>query len=121
MDKSKENEMSQFRSYTLHLLDGYFVEGISLTSKNTAGVVEIAALEAAQKELEQVQKDKASNDADYLKLAAENNSLRKEKQSLTAALKVAEDQLEYVKTYLIDGHIVEGTIAEIQKIKKGLG
>lgn len=42
------------RVWTLHLLDGYFVEGISLTTKNTQSVVEHSAYQAALDEIEKL-------------------------------------------------------------------
>lgn len=114
--------MSQFKEYTLHLLDGYFVEGISLTSKNTVGVIEIAALEAAQKEIESIR-------TQLLAQCKMSKELLDEKAKLSAALKVAEGALGYMTedfdcdaedVALYDMLKAKAALAEIQKIKEEL-
>lgn len=64
-------------------------------------------IEQLKAELEKVQQDKASNDSDYLKLSAENNSLK-------SKIKYANDEIHTLKNKLL---VFEGmTFSENQEI-----
>ena len=91
-------------------------------------VVEIAALEAAQKEIAEL---KDELDSLKLKIGIANPYLVKDRliKQLTAALKVAEDALNKYKdsAFDVDGKVykvgskAKEALSEIEKIKKGLG
>ena len=109
------------RTFTLHLLDGYFVEGPTLSTKNTLGVVDAAAYAQLQKEKEEL-KDKlyhATRNAET-KWYEQNEDLKleiarcreiaerdgKDYSDLLAKLKLAVEALEFykdVKNYTKDG------------------
>lgn len=46
------------KKYTLHITDGYFVEGVALESKHTVSVVDLSSYEALQQEKEMLRLDK---------------------------------------------------------------
>lgn len=126
--------MSQFREYYLagHFIDVQLGDGQRQQFRIAASkpknikiegdiidVIEIAALEAAQREI-----------AELKSIFSVQLDILEQNKQLTAALKVAEDALMYMTedfdcpaedVALFDMLKAKEALAEIQKIKKGLG
>lgn len=110
-----------------------------LPEKHRIHVIEYSALEAAQKEIAELKDSNENIRSHLLSQTKISNQLLDEKEKLTAALKVAEDAMrevkyQYMRTYntcepekidelspVMPLGLILHALAEIQKIKKGLG